>query len=277
MEEYELQYRETDLGYLVDKSLSSRVSTEFVEAIIQGIEPQHEEELRRIRARIPPDNAEFFIGAVEKSEPNRKTPQVCYSPTFVELEFMYRVVIRLDIQESQKLFAELERPVFSVEENNKYLEREITSSDSSFSRFVNENRPSFTQEDRDAFLQYVETFFTTRNIRIMTFLKEAWAKDKAARAIDPQAPLTNLVMIEQHEKSIYEKRKWLYMKTVAGAVVSIVLFFLQKGSTFCGELGDKVKRQLLIGHLFWKGVGRLRLVRVVAQLLPSKMAGQPRL
>ena len=209
--------------YFVDKHLSYRIPTEFLERVFR-ILPQ------AIEKDLTTSNCDFtrslcFCYALDKVWVGESFRQ-----EKVQTEFMMRVVDRLQLEEELKLFA---LPEFSTKElpkwERKILDYEISRQkqrlDDGFSGIASALLPD---EERKKCEDYCKRFFDASHQRVLAELQRRWELDKAQRAEDPNALLLNLTTLEGFEQEIGEKRQQLYIKTTAATVIAVVAFFFAR-------------------------------------------------
>ncbi len=240
------EFKLTLEGYFVDKHLSSRIPTSFMKALVPHIEQGVKEEPQLFRK---PEDASsssrtgHFMGIIEHFKSTGFVKN--FREVNPEVYFMMRVAERLRIQEETKLFKELSFPELKSEtarENLKKGMQGVAAGDYFSIPLLN---ATLSEEDEKAARDYCQTVFDMRNQRMLTIVKEAWAKDLKAREKNPNAPLTNLVTLVGYEDEIYQKRKMLYLQTAAGVVIVAILFFLQRKPLLFKQLAKAMKTQLL--------------------------------
>lgn len=214
-------------SYYVDKHLSSRIPTNYVQTLIPIIENGAASEYRLFKTEEDAsccNRTGHLIGVIQHSWDKMQISD--FREVQPEVYCMMRIEQRIRIQVEARLIKELPPPQFeSKQALQKFTKtyQEILEGHY-FTIFM---RGDLSPEDDQRFNTYCKQFFDERNRRMVAIFKAAWEKDKALREKDPNASLLNLVTIDRYENEIWQKRKELYLKTAA-AILTLALFFFLK-------------------------------------------------
>ena len=210
-------------GYFVDKHLSSSISSGFMIEVLTRIERAVNENLQRVEGTVDRSYRDtFYSHSIQSFGINGDNFVANFRELNVEVNFMFRVVDRLCVQEAAKLYTELPLPQFK---NPKYLEalqRSIARvqkdpASSMLYCLISNKEP----DDLRLYGEYRTKLYDTRDRRVLQILKDAWQKDLAARQTNPKAPLKHLVTIEKYEKAISLER----LKLTGKIALAVFTFF----------------------------------------------------
>ncbi|MGR3973575.1 MAG: hypothetical protein QRY72_03275 [Candidatus Rhabdochlamydia sp.] len=176
-------------GYYVDQHLSSRISLENILKLFQIVKDQ----------------------APKLSKMSERDEGCLYTDSYsdfhevpaVERLFMDRINIRLAHYLEKQVYEEIGPPAFENKANVEHVEDAIRRgcplvySDLIFNRVASEKM---------IYDEYKKRLYEERDKRAFKWLEEALAKDQAVRAINPEAPLSHLVMLPSFEQEIRSKR-----------------------------------------------------------------------
>ncbi len=235
-------YRYTLEGYWVDKHLSTRISTDFVERALPRIEQAINRQISgTFNQKKPALGRGYFLPGVidgfgyhgDPDFPNRKA--IC-----VESRFFIRLINRLTVKIHREIFQRLPFPEF----DNKMIKRKVSELLQTYNKLPTPYH-CFIQDgslEDDTYVAYVEQFYNERDICMLKILKEAWEQDKQARAINPEAPLTNLVKIAEYEDVIadkigdfQQKQQMLRYAKVAAMVFAVFFFVIYLQAILIGK------------------------------------------
>ena len=214
-------------GYFTDKILSCRVRSHVITEILRRLEKsitdfrKEGDVTKWFWLRNFQINTIFSFGFGDQFA-GGSFREVC-----IETRFMNRVTERLRIDMQTKVLKELPIPQFNHPKSREVLENEIKNY-FECPEICNVDLMYFPKEEVEDVRKaqtYMYTIFQTRNERMLKILKAAFQKDLEERALNPDAPLTNLVKLESYEKAISRQRQKLCAK-----VATVAVFFFCIGA-----------------------------------------------